>query len=248
VSSVARVEFDRIASSYDDLWTNSPVGRLQREAVWRHIDPLVRAGDVVLDLGCGTGADILHLAQAGARVSGIDVSPEMVRIARARGVDARLLPIEEISSIRGVYDIVLSNFGALNCVEHLAPLCDPLARLVRPHGHLAICLLGRYCLWETAYFAVRGQFGKAIRRWSGRAVTAAGARVYYPSAEGIRRALWPRFEAVADVGIGVAVPPSFVSGLPRALLRRLAWIDARIGAAPMAKMLADHRLLIFSRR
>lgn len=245
---MVRAEFDEIAARYDDLWTNAPVGRLQREAVWRRVDPLVSVGDEVLDLGCGTGADALHLLQAGARVSGIDVSPEMVRIARARGVNARLLPIEEINSISGPYDMILSNFGALNCVERLGPLCDPLARLVRPHGHLAICLLGRFCLWETAYFTVRGQFGKAARRWSGQAVTTAGATVYYPSAQEVRRALSPCFEAVADVGIGVAVPPSFVSGLSGALLHSLAWIDARIGSAPMAKILADHRLLIFSRR
>ncbi len=42
--------FDRIARDYDDLWTRTGTGRLQREAVWRYIDRLFSPGDHVLDL------------------------------------------------------------------------------------------------------------------------------------------------------------------------------------------------------
>ena len=44
MASSPMAAFDRMAPRYDDLWTNTDVGRLQREAVWRHIDPLFRAG------------------------------------------------------------------------------------------------------------------------------------------------------------------------------------------------------------
>ena len=71
--------FDRVAPRYDELWTNTDVGRLQREAVWRHIDPLFRAGSRIVDLGCGTGADAVHLSGAGVHVSAFDASREMVR-------------------------------------------------------------------------------------------------------------------------------------------------------------------------
>ncbi len=42
--------FDQLASRYDETWTRSVVGRLQREAVWREIAPLFLPGERVLDL------------------------------------------------------------------------------------------------------------------------------------------------------------------------------------------------------
>src|SRR5271154_4792276 len=104
--------FDTLASRYDELWTRSVVGRSQRASVWRHIDPLFQAGETVLDLGCGTGEDALHLAAAGVRVRAFDKSSEMVRIASERGVEASVLPIEQIGELTGTYDGVISNFGA----------------------------------------------------------------------------------------------------------------------------------------
>src|ERR1700726_2598075 len=86
--------FDALAPSYNAMWTDTPRGREQRAAVWREIDGLFRAGDRVLDLGCGTGDDALHLMSQGIGVIGIDASRQMVEVARGRGVAARLLSIE----------------------------------------------------------------------------------------------------------------------------------------------------------
>ncbi|HWF07089.1 MAG TPA: methyltransferase domain-containing protein, partial [Bryobacteraceae bacterium] len=104
--------FDAIAARYDELWTNTAAGRSQRESVWREIDPLFFHGARVLDLGCGTGEDALHLTRAGIAVSAFDASPAMVRIARDRGVDAQVLAIEDIGTLDGAWDGALSNFGA----------------------------------------------------------------------------------------------------------------------------------------
>src|SRR3954466_8681332 len=114
----ARV-FDALAPRYDELWTQSTIGRLQRQAVWRRLDDLFQPGDTLLDLGCGTGADALHFMNRRMRVRGIDASREMVRIARSRGVDAARFPIEELAEMRGSFDGIISDFGALNCVRHL---------------------------------------------------------------------------------------------------------------------------------
>lgn len=251
MSSPSVTFFDRLAASYDLVWTSSAVGRMQRSAVWRELDRRVRPKDRLLDLGCGTGEDALHFSQAGAVVSAIDGSIGMVDAALRKGVDARLLRIEQIDEFLGpndgAYDLVLSNFGALNCVRDLAMLREPLARLVRPGGSLAICVMNRFCLWEFVHYAVRGQFRKAARRWRGESVASGGLDVYYPSLRSIKDALSPIFRLTRDVGIGVSVPPSYVRGLPAWLLGAFDAVDARIARSKIGRAIGDHRLLIFAR-
>jgi len=239
--------FDGIAARYDAAWTNAQAGRLQRNAVWRHIDPRIRRGDRILDIGCGTGEDALHLRELGGQALAIDASPEMVRVARLKGVDARVLPIEGIHLFAVAFDLVLSNFGAINCIRDLSTLQKTLARLIRPGGHLAVCFMSRFCLWESAYYTLRGQFGKATRRWRGEATTSEGFRVFYPLTKHIRETLSSDFELVADVGIGITVPPSFAAVMPSGFINKLASVDARIETTRIGRLIGDHRLLIFCR-
>src|SRR5690606_23171976 len=58
--------------------------RRLRSAAWAWMDRAFRPGDRVLELGCGTGADAVHLAGRGVAVVATDVSAEMRRLAAAR--------------------------------------------------------------------------------------------------------------------------------------------------------------------
>jgi SAM-dependent methyltransferase len=239
--------FDVIAERYDALWTRSAVGRLQREAVWRAAGPLFRPGETILDLGCGTGEDALHLMAAGVRVVGIDSSPAMVRIAQARGVDARALSIEALDGMAGAFDGAISNFGPLNCVPRLAPVAVALARLVRPGGRLALCLMGRFCLWESCHYLRRGAWRKALRRRRrGGAPASLGMLVSYPSVRQVARAFARDFRLDAWCGVGLAVPPSYID-LPERALAICAALDRRCSSVPVLRAMADHRLLLFTR-
>ena len=224
--------FERIAPRYDELWTATAIGRAQRDAVWSVTDRLFAAGDCVLDLGCGTGEDAAHLVSRGVTVRGVDASAAMVAQARARGIDAEVRRAEDLASLAMRFDGVMSNFGALNCVEDRASVARALGRLVRPGGYAAICVIGRFCAWETLYFA------KATRRWSGRC-----GDVFYPSVRQLRSEFADDFELKAWHGIGTLVPPSYVS-LPDGVVRALARFDR----LPFLRAWADHRLLVFQRK
>ncbi len=92
MSLVSMIIADRIESAtrYYDRWMNLITwgqDKRVREAVLGYLD----AGDRVLDVGCGTGTLAVKAAQKGARVTGLDLSPAMLRLAeekaRAAGVE-----------------------------------------------------------------------------------------------------------------------------------------------------------------
>lgn len=70
------------------------------------LDP--QPGEAILDVGCGEGALTEQIAGRGARVVGIDNSPEMIAAARARGLDARLIDVAHMGFDRE-FDAAFSN-------------------------------------------------------------------------------------------------------------------------------------------
>lgn len=240
--------FDKLAMRYDELWTHSPVGRLERDEVWRCMNRLFRPGDRLLDLGCGTGEDAAHLERLGVKVLGIDASPAMVRVACARGIKATVLGIEDLAGIQGHFDGAISNFGALNCVADLDAVRVALARLILPGGYFAICLLGRFCLWETLWYLMRGHPRKAFRRLgSGSISTSLEICVHHYSIHQLRCAFRSEFTLLEWRGIGLSLPPSCVAALPGWLHRVFGEFDRHVAHWALLRALADHRLIIFVR-
>ena len=79
----------------------------------------LKAGEAVLDVGCGTGDLTLRAARrvgAEGRTAGIDASPDMVKIARrkaakkGRDIDFRVAAIEDLPFDDGEFDAALSSF------------------------------------------------------------------------------------------------------------------------------------------
>jgi SAM-dependent methyltransferase len=239
--------FDTIAADYDTLWTTTPTGRLQREAIWHRVDFFFSPGERILDLGCGTGADAVHFKHRGVSVHGIDASAAMVHVAREKGIEAEQLALDDLDNLSGIYDGGISNFGALNCVERLDRVAAGMARLIRLGGFLAVCLMGPFCLWETCHFLRRGDLRSACRRWKAQsAPSSLGVQVRYPSIRNLQSA-FKGFRLLSWYGIGLFVPPSYVKGLSANVIENFAAIDRRVAHLPALRMLCDHRLLIFQR-
>ena len=169
-------------------------------------------------------------------------------MARSRGVNARQLALENLDDLTGCYDGAISNFGVLNCIRDLKGLSVRLGDLIRRHGYLALCAMGPLCLWETCHYLSRARPDQAFRRWSKHGSTCSmKIHVGYPSIQQIRLALKNEFELLSWAGIGLAVPPSYVSGLSSAAIRRLGNIDRHLAHQPLFRMFSDHRLLLFNR-
>ena len=70
------------------------------------LDP--QPGERILDVGCGEGTLTKKIIERGASVLGIDNSPEMIAAARAKGVDAVLLPAQDMQFF-AEFDAAFSN-------------------------------------------------------------------------------------------------------------------------------------------
>ena len=108
-------------------------------------------GARVLDVGCGGGLLCEALARAGAHVTGIDLAPGMIEVARLhaaeQGLDIKydVMPAEDIAPATetgGGFDVV-------TCMEMLEHVPDPermvgtLAKLVKPGGALFVSTINR---------------------------------------------------------------------------------------------------------
>lgn len=117
-----------------------------------------------IDLGCGTGANVVYLAKQGFESHGVDFSDVAIRKARHRateaGVQAHLvvgdLTADEIAGLEGSYDFLM-DFGTLDDLrgEAREKMAATVTRLSRPGSRfLEFCFYGSR--EELPWFSFRG--------------------------------------------------------------------------------------------
>ncbi len=261
-ASNAGAVFDQIAAEYDHIFTDSLIGRAQRDVVWKALTTTFKPNDNILELNCGTGEDAIFLGSQGVSLFACDASKQMIAMAEDRLCHQSSLPVvfchlptERIKELNPevMFDGAFSNFSGLNCIEDLGAVAHSLTDLVREGGHLLFCFSNRYCLIEVAHYLMRGQWRKALRRWNGNAVATLGNLsfpVYYPSLRQICRNFAPHFTLRSCVGVGVAVPPSYCEEWVRqhaGAFRVLCHLEKLLAALPFFRLSGDHVLLCFKK-
>jgi ubiquinone/menaquinone biosynthesis C-methylase UbiE len=172
-----------------ECWTADPCGRVtgepgtldyarrlvearQRYAPWmaETLDYAGAGGLDVLDVGCGQGMDLIGYAQAGARITGIDLTPRHAELARlhlaAFGLqgavvvgDAESMPFPDRS-----FDRVSSN-GVLHHTPDMGAALREINRILRPGGEARIVLYNRRSLhYRLAQVWWRGWIRGGLRR------------------------------------------------------------------------------------
>lgn len=101
-----------------------------------------------IDLGCGTGTNVLTLAQHGWQVTGVDFVPKAIRVAKHKlalsevegtknvkdKVELSVGDVTNLHGIEGPFDLAL-DIGCFHGIENKSKYLDELDRLLAPGGH-----------------------------------------------------------------------------------------------------------------
>lgn len=136
-----REGYDAVAELYTDVFKRSLAENPFDRAMLDIFADLVGDSGAVVDIGCGPGRITGYLHAAGLRVSGIDLSPEMIRLARR---DLPQIGFEVGSMERlELADASLAGIVAWYSIIHTPPERVPavfaeFARVLRPGGQLLL--------------------------------------------------------------------------------------------------------------
>lgn len=110
--------------------------RQRLDAAFRYL-PKPRAGQTLLDVGCGNGDFLLDARDAGWIVRGIDPDPRAVQTARSRGLDVHETSVHALADIPDRFDVVTLSHVLEHVHDPVQTLTD-VHRLLRPGGWLYI--------------------------------------------------------------------------------------------------------------
>lgn len=114
----------------------------------------VKAGQNVLDVCCGTGVVSVTAARMGARVTGLDLTPELLQRARENARIANLEidwhegDVEKLPFADATFDVVLSQFGHIFAPRPEVAVAEML-RVLKPGGTIA------FSTWPPELFVGR---------------------------------------------------------------------------------------------
>lgn len=254
--------FDKAAPNYDESFTQTEIGKMQRNSVYKQLTKQVVSVKNILEINCGTGEDAIWLATQNFNVTATDISPKMIEVAKSKAnFDTLNFIISDIKTIQSSiggqnFDLIFSNFGGLNCLSEseLEKFFRDANSILFQKGKLVLVIMPKSTLWEQAYFLAKAQFSKVFRRKKEFILAdVAGEKVptYYYNPKDIVNLAKNDFELVHQKPIGFFVPPSYLEPIfknKKGLLRFLNVLEKAISNWSFLSKYADHYIITLQKR
>ncbi|MFT9598137.1 class I SAM-dependent methyltransferase [Mesobacillus sp.] len=149
--------FDRSAATYDS-WCTTEIGsyvdNLEKNIIFQLSLP--RKGEKALDLGCGTGIYSIWLARMGLNVSGVDISSNMLEIAKEKTIASSLnidyvqSDIQKLPFDDETFDLIVANI-VLEFVKDPEAVVNEAIRVLKKGGRFVCGFIGKESSWGEKY-------------------------------------------------------------------------------------------------
>ncbi len=220
--SAPRTAFNRVAEMIDATVIKNPINSWLRDESRQELLAAFPAGSALIEIGCGTGADAVFLAERGRRVAALDISDRMVERARER-VAARKLErtvllwrgrLDEVAGelVRlrwAPFDGAYANFS-LAYEESLQDVARIVHGLLKLGARFVFTVPNKLCVSEPAAAVVRLRIRRALGRlreplWVTIHGTTVRVHIYTPAR--VRAILKGLFQIEGFAGVPVFMPP-----------------------------------------
>lgn len=241
--------FDHEALVYDSNFTHTGIGKMQRKQVWKLVDCIdINQSSFILEINCGTGEDASYWGKRSKNYLGTDVSSEMIAIARKKNpsLNFEVRDFKDMQSVKGQFDIIFSNFGGLNCVNHhsLNHIIENLSGKLAPGGRIICVIMGKKCIWDNLFLLLKGKTKDLGRRNTNESlkvhVKNVDVETWYYDPRQLKKINHMRATKIKPIGL--FVPPSYLASYfekrPR-LLKLLNALDSLFRFSFLANY-ADH--------
>ncbi len=255
--------FDSAAATYDDEFTFSEIGKLQRERVYYWLDKLhfFKQPQTVFEVNCGTGYDAQFFTERGHSVIATDGSEQMVKVAQSRNSKLTVYQrnFNDISIDDNVRksDVIFSNFGGLNCLSaaELATFVDDTALLQKKDDLLIAVIMPNHCFIADVYHLMKGKFKQVGRRNKKGSlevdVNGEKIRTYYHSPNRLTGLLRDKYCIELKKPVAAFLPPSYLESFFKRnpqVLNGLYSLERIFGNLNFLSSLADHYILVAKRK
>jgi len=264
--STVQEAFDSASEEYDFTISHNFINTWIRKRSIRELLQLVKSRDVLLEIGCGTGAEAIQISRNVSQIIATDISQGMLNLLRQKIMAKKLeniLPVQaraaNISSVASLVDggkvrIAYSFNGALNLEPDIDRFPLELCRILESAGYFVCSVRNIFCLSETMAHAAVLQIDKiAPRKKQPTMVSVGGIDIpaFYYSTSLMSRLFKPYFRLRKMVGLPAFLPPAYLNDYCirfRPVTSVLERLETVLAESFPFNRLSDQTLFVFQRR